>query len=117
METCGNLILEMYHEENKKTEWREERQSKHCCAVYLWARWKPRISCRNRYIGILHCLITLSSRYTLKVTETSVSLVELQKMGGLAFHYFWYIVLQTTASNIHGLIQKICEKNKPNLGA
>ena len=37
-------------------------------------------------------LVVEIGRYTLKVTETSVSLVELQKMGGSAFHYFWYIV-------------------------
>ena len=77
METCGNLILEMYYEENKNKKQNEEK------------RHNPSI--------VAQCICGLDEnpelvveigRYTLKVTETSVSLVELQKMGGLAFHYF-----------------------------
>ena len=93
----------MYYEENKKKQNEEKRDNPSIVAPCICG------------LDENPELVVEIGRYTLKVTETSVSLVELQKMGGLAFHYFWYIVLQTTASNIHGLIQRICGKNKPNL--
>ena len=75
MEPCGNLILEMYYEEKKKQN-EEKRDNPSIVAQCICG------------LDENPELVVEIGRYTLKVTETSVSLVELQKMGGLAFHYF-----------------------------